>query len=332
VPRPPDRRDLAAAGRAVRTHLAPTPLIEADLPATWLKLETLQPTGSFKVRGAVAAIASLPSGRAVVAASAGNHALAVAWAASRLGHPAAVVVPRTASRAKLAALRRWPVRLRQRGTGYEAAEKFAMELARRLDAEFISPYDHPLVIAGQATIGAELEALAPPLTVVCPVGGGGLCAGLGLWAAGRPGTDVVGVEAAASPSVSAAVAAGRVVPVAVGPTLADGLAGNLAPEASTPMLISAHVGSLVQVSEAEIAAAMRWSFERHGLVVEGAGATALAAVLAGRVNLTGTVVVVLSGRNVDAGTYRRVLAGSLSRPMAARTSKPAPPPAPSPPG
>lgn len=316
----------------MRAHLAPTPLIEADLPATWLKLEMLQPTGSFKVRGAVAALATLPAGRAVVAASAGNHALAVAWAASRLGHRAAVVVPRSASRAKLAALRRWPVRLWRRGSGYEAAEEFGIELARRLEAEFVSPYDHPLVIAGQATIGSELQTLAPPLTVVCPVGGGGLCAGLGLWAAGRPGTDVVGVEAAASPSVSTAVAAGRVVPVEVGPTLADGLAGNLASKASTPALITAHVRSLVQVSEAEIAAAMRWSFERHGLVLEGAGATALAAVLAGRVDRTGTLVVVLSGRNVDAATYRRVLAGSLSRPRVARTSRPGPPPAPSRPG
>ncbi|MGH7920346.1 MAG: pyridoxal-phosphate dependent enzyme [Candidatus Dormibacteraceae bacterium] len=196
----------------------------------------------------------------------------------------------------------------QHGQGYDEAEAFALDLARR-GSLYVSPYNDPQVIAGQATIGAELATQVPPgpLTVVCGVGGGGLCSGLGLWARTRPETEVVGVEAAASMAVSTAVRQGRVREIDVAPTLADGLEGNLEPGSITPSVIAAAGVRLLAVSEPDLAVAMRWSATRWGLVLEGAGAAPLAAVLAGRLKPRGRTVLVLSGRNVDAATLARTL-------------------------
>ncbi len=144
------------------------------------------------------------------------------------------------------------------------------------------------------------------MTVVVPAGGGGLLAGVALWAAGRPGVRVVGVEAAASRALSAAAAAGRVVAVPVGATLADGLAGNLEQGSVTPALVAGRV-RFAAVSEAEIEAAVRFLALDCGLVVEGAGAVGVAALLAGRVPAAGQVVVLLTGRNIDPATLARVL-------------------------
>jgi threonine dehydratase len=307
----PTEGDLARAWSVVRAHLDPTPVLttEAD-EGGLLKLECLQPTGSFKVRGALAAVAALPEPdrvAGVVTASAGNHALGVAFAAGRLGVPATVVVPVTASGAKVEALGRFPVRVRQHGEGYSDAERFALDLAAR-GATFVSAYNDPHVIAGQGSLAAELrKQLDGPLTIVAPLGGGGLVAGLSLWAADHRDVRVVGVEAEASQAVSAAVAAGRIVDVAVGPTLADGLAGNLEPGCVTPALIAAHTAALVAVSEREIRRAIRFLAARHGLVAEGAGAVAVAALLAGKVEATGPVVAVVTGRNITLPVLAEVL-------------------------
>ena len=185
-PRPvrvPTPADLTAAWHSVRPRLAPTPLVATPLaPGTMLKLETTQPTGSFKVRGALAALTALPEGTAAVTASADNHGLGVAFAAGTTGRRAVVVVPRTASATKVAKLRRFGVELVAHGEDYDAAEAHALELAAGTGTQFVSAYNDPLVIAGQATIGRELqEQTSGPLTVVCPVGGGGLAAGLALY-------------------------------------------------------------------------------------------------------------------------------------------------------
>jgi threonine dehydratase len=296
----------------VAARLPPTPVVPLELPAgrALAKLDCLQPTGSFKLRGALAALAALGSpGARVVAASAGNHALAVVEAARRLGLRATVVVPRTASVAKLAALRRLAADLVTHGDGYEEAERRALELAED-GGVYVSAYNDPQVIAGQATWAAETAERVPGgATLVVPVGGGGLLAGTVLWAAAaRPDVRVVGVEAEASRAVSAAVAAGRVVQVPVGPTLADGLAGNLEPGSITPALAAGRVHALVAVTETEIERAIRF-LAAGGLVVEGAGAVGVAALLAGRVPLDGEVVVLLSGRNIAAPTLARILAG-----------------------
>jgi threonine dehydratase len=218
-----------------------------------------------------------------------------------------VVVPRTGSAAKLAALRRLHADLVVHGDDYDQAERHALELADAGGA-YVSAYNDRHVIAGQATWAAETAAGLPGgATLVVPVGGGGLLAGTLLWAADRPDVRVVGVEAAASRALSAAVAAGRVVAVPVAPTLADGLAGNLEAGSVTPALVRGRVHAIVAVTEEEIERAIRF-LAASGLVVEGSGAVGVAALLAGRVPADGgTVAVLLTGRNIAAGTLARVL-------------------------
>jgi threonine dehydratase len=278
----------------------------------WLKLESLQPTGSFKVRGAVAALSALPDGLEVVTASAGNHGLGVAWAATALGRAATVVVPETASPAKVAALRRFDVRLVQVGSGYDDAEAHALELASARSATFVSPYNDAHVIAGQATIGRELEAVfaGEPLTVVAPLGGGGLASGLGLWASAREGVRVVAVEAERSQAFRAALAAGAIAPISPEPTLADGLGGNLEPGSVTFPLVRDRVDAVVASAEAEIEDAVRVMAGAAGVVCEGAAACAAAAVLAGRTGGApgGATVLVVTGRNIERGRLAEVLA------------------------
>lgn len=300
------------AHKVIRAHLRPTPLRETDAAGgAVLKLENEQPTGSFKVRGALAAMVSLRDAagdQGVVTASAGNHALGVAFAAGRLGVPATVVVPVTASAAKVAALRRFPVRLVQYGDDYAAAERHSLELASA-GAAYVSPYNDPNVIAGASTIGPELRAeLSGPLTIVVPVGGGGLVSGLSLWAAAEPDVRVVGVEAEASRALSTAVAKGRVVEVDIAPTLADGLAGNLEPGSVTPAIVAEHTHALTTVSEREIRHAMRFLAQAHGIIAEGSGAVAVAAVLSGRLELAGRAVAMVTGRNVALGQLAQVYA------------------------
>ncbi len=311
----PTEADLERARVVVAAHLRPTPVVELELPdgrgTVLAKLECLQPTGSFKVRGALAALAALAAGgqggARVVTASAGNHGLGVVLAARRLGVPATVVVPTTASPAKLAALRRLGARLVEHGGGYEQAERHALRLAAD-GAVYVSAYNDPQVIAGQATWAWELAGQVPgEVTLVVPAGGGGLLAGTALWAAGREGVSVVGVEAAASRALSAAVRAGRIVEVPVAATLADGLAGNLEPGSVTPALAAGRVHAFAAVSEAEIEAAIRFLAVGCGLVVEGAGAVGVAALLAGKVPVAGQVAVVLTGRNIAAAALARIL-------------------------
>lgn len=296
----PTPEDVRKAWRTISARLAPTPLDPgAGTPRNpSLKLESLQPTGSFKVRGALYAMAAAPPGARVVTASAGNHALGVAYAARALGRPATVVVARTASQAKLERLRRWDVDVVRAGDGFDDAEAHALELSAA-GAHYISAYNDPHVIAGQGTIGHELETQVDgPMTVVCGVGGGGLAAGLGLWASEHPDVRVVGVEAVASTALSQAVTAGRQVPVDISPTLADGLAGNIEPGSVTVGLVARHVDRLVTVTEDEICAALRHLAAERGYVAEAAGAVAVAALLTGKVPAHGRTVAVVSGRNI----------------------------------
>ncbi|GIJ46680.1 serine/threonine dehydratase [Virgisporangium aliadipatigenens] len=304
----PTPADLSEAYAAVRAQLAPTPLVHSR-DGLSVKLECWQPTGSFKVRGAIAALSALPKRTPVVTASTGNHALAVAWAAERLGIEATVVVPQTASPAKLTALAALNGRVVRHGADFDAAESHALDLAAR-GATYVSPYNHTRVIAGQSTLGRELgEQVEGAFTVVVPVGGGGLASGLALWAAGRDGVRVIGVEAAASRAVSAAMAAGTTVTVPVGPTLADALAGNVEPGSVTPGILAAQGVPVLGVSEEDIRGAMRYLVRVHGLAVEGGGAVAVAAVLSGAVESTGPVVAVVTGRNVALPTLAQVLGG-----------------------
>ena len=286
----PTVADVQAAATRIRPFLPPTPLLDG------LKLETLQPTGSFKVRGALAALTVLPRGTKVVTASAGNHGLAVAWAAAELGLVATVVVAETASPAKVEALRRFPATLVQHGADYDAAERHALSL----EGHYVSPYNDREVIAGAGTLALELTDAE---TIVVPVGGGGLAGGVGLAAAGR----VIGVVPDASPAMQMAVAAGEIVEVELRETLADGLAGNIEPGSVTVELCARYLDSIVAVTEDEIAEAMCHLVRAHGIVAEGSGAAGVAAIRSGKIEPDDKTVVVVSGRNVTLETLAEVL-------------------------
>jgi threonine dehydratase len=300
-----------AAALVVREHLLPTPMVRVEFDAlatpAYLKLESLQPTGSFKVRGALAAVAaSTRGGQAVVTASAGNHGLGVAYAATRLGAGATVVVPANASLAKVDALRRFGIDLRLVGDGYDAAEAAALDLAAETGAHFVSAYTDADVIAGQATVVSEVAAELPgEVQIVVPVGGGGLASGTALGAPDR--ARVFGVEAAASRGVSAAVAAGRVVDVEVGSTIADGLAGNIAHDAMTPRILAESGVTLSAVTETSIHEAVRELALQFGVVAEGSAGVGIAAARSGQIPADAPTVFVITGRNIAADRFAQLV-------------------------
>jgi threonine dehydratase len=270
-----------------------------------------QPTGSFKVRGGLAAVAAVLAedpGTPLVAASAGNHALGLAFAADRLGADVTVVVAQSASAAKVDRIGRFPIQLVRHGATYDEAEAYALALADERGGRFVSPYNDPDVIAGQATVGTELSDQLPGLaSVVAPIGGGGLVSGVGL-ALGARGVALFGVEPSQSAAMQAAVAAGHAVPVEVGPTIADGLAGNIEPGSVTVALTARAVTSLVTVGEDEIRGAIRFLVAEHGLVAEGAGAVGVAALASGRIPVPeGPCAVVVTGRNITTGLLGSIL-------------------------
>ena len=314
---------IAAAGR-LKGYVLRTPLdvsralSEASgASEVHLKLENLQRTGSFKIRGALNRLFTLDEREralGVVAASAGNHALGVAEAATVLKLRATLIVPKGASSAKIAALRRYSeehVELLVEGANYDEAECLAIQVARQTNRRFVSPYNDPQVMVGQGTIGLEiLEDLPNVQTLLVPVGGGGLLVGIALWAkAINRQIRVVGVQSTASPSMRAAFAAGHLVTVQVMDSLADGISGNI--ELGSPMydLAREYVDEIVLVEEPEIAQAMVWYVQQHHLIVEGSGAVVLAALLNRRVaGITGkTVAAVLTGRNVATERLKAVL-------------------------
>lgn len=304
--------DILVARRHIAGIAYPTPL-EHSRPLSaytgaevYLKLECAQVTGSFKVRGAASALRAGEGRYPVVACSAGNHALGVAHAAAHAGIDATLVLPENASPAKVAALRRYPVNVVQLGASYDEAEAAALRIAHEEGMRFISPYNHPDVIAGQGTIGVEiLEQLPSADVLVIAVGGGGLVSGVGIWAkAMNPNIRIVGVQAESSAAMLASLQAGRLVTAPDLPTLADGLSGNIEPGSITFPLVQRMVDLMIAVSEPQIVAAMRWLLNEHHLVVEGSAAVVVAAMLNGLIaGLAGRrVVALLCGRNVATET------------------------------
>jgi len=277
----------------------------------FLKLETLQPTFSYKIRGALNAVLRLAEGTGavppLVTASAGNHGRALAYAAREAGLRLTVYVPETAPRIKLDAIRQAGAELRP-CRNYDEAERRAKEHGATGDALFISPYSHPDVIAGAGTIALEIIDEQTDIdTFIVPIGGGGLISGVGI-AVQTIGAMVVGVEVAASNPFTRSLAAGRIVEIDVGPTLADGLAGNMDPETITFDLVRRYVRRIVVVSEDELGAAIGAIVREERLVAEGAAATGVAAVLSGNLDLRGRrVAVILSGANIDPAKLRTLL-------------------------
>ena len=304
--------DVLAARDVIDRHLVPTPLVGSPaLGSVVLKLESMQPTGSFKVRGALVAVAH-EHAQPLVTASAGNHGLGVAYAATEYAASATIVIPANASPVKRAALEGFAVELVEAGTSYDEAEAHALQLAAN-GAHFISPYNDPDTIAGQGTIALELFEQMPNVRqIVVPIGGGGLISGVGLAATVREGVRVIGVQAEASAAMSAALEG--VSSIAVQPTLADGLAGNLEDGTITIELTRRHVADIVSVSEGEIANAIAFLSTRHGLVAEGSAAVGVAALLCGKVTADEPTAVLVTGRNIALSTYVDVLTRAAGEP------------------
>jgi threonine dehydratase len=269
----------------------------------YLKAESLQHTGSFKVRGAanrLAALTAAERGRGVIAASAGNHAQGVAVAARRLGVKATVVMPERAALAKVQAARRYGAQVILHGEDFDDAIKFATARALELDMVFIPAFDDERVIAGQGTLGIEIVEDCPEVeTVVVPVGGGGLIAGVATAVkAMRPQASVIGVQAAAAPATSLSFQAQKKCYQDAAPTIADGVAVGSPGDYTLPLL-QRYLDACLTVDEEAIAQAIVLLIENAKLVVEGAGALAIAALLTGAVRPAGKTVAVLSGGNID---------------------------------
>jgi threonine dehydratase len=306
---PVTREDVESAARVIAPHLLRTPTLSSRTlgPEVYLKAELLQRTGSFKPRGVLTKLDSLSveeKERGVIAISAGNHAQAVAWAAAEEGIDALVVMYRSASEAKIAATREYgavvDLEAADPTEAFERLEVLLEETGRTL----VHPFDDPLTIAGQGTVGLEILEDVPGVeTIVVPVGGGGLVAGVAVAAAGQ--ARVIGVEPELSTALHSALAAGERVDVT--PTsIADGLN---APHAGRNALAIAQdlVEEVVLVSEEEIVEGFRFLYQRAKLACEPAGAAAVAALLSGKVD-AGRTVCVVSGGNVATETAVAILA------------------------
>jgi len=299
-------RDIEQARQRVAPVIRATPVDHSDSLTQLagrrviLKPEYFQRTGSFKIRGAYNLISRLEPGTHVVAASAGNHAQGVALAATLTHHRSTIFMPVGAPLPKLDATRGYGATVRLEGEVVDDCMVLAKQYAAATGATYVPPFDDPLILAGQGTVGLELAEEAPEAdVVVVPVGGGGLIAGVATALAHtRRGTKVIGVEAAGAASMKASVAAGHTVALDRVATMADGIAVKSACDL-TLAHAQAYVDDLVTVDEEEISRAMLLLLERAKAVVEPAGAAGLAAILAGRIPGSGPVVAVLSGGNVD---------------------------------
>jgi threonine dehydratase len=280
----------------------------------FLKLESLQPTFSYKIRGALNAVLRLREelGDGVpplVTASAGNHGRALAHAAQRAGLPLTVYVPADAPRTKVDAIRQAGAQLIA-CRDYDEAESRARRHGADGTALFISPYSHPDVIAGAGTVALEIaEELPGVQSIVVPIGGGGLISGVAIAAkAVTKESLITGVEIAASSPFTRSLAAGRIVRIDVQPTLADGLSGNLDPETITFAIVRASVDRVAMVNEADLQRAVGDLFREERLVVEGAGAIAVAAIAAGVVDCRERrTAVIVSGGNIDPDKFRQLI-------------------------
>lgn len=300
-------------GIARRTPLVETVALAAEVGVpVALKCEHLQPVGAFKIRGAYTAVVRLPEEtrrQGVVTSSSGNHGLALAWVAKHFGIRCVVVMPESAPRIKSDGVTQLggevvfagKTRSPEQGTR-------ASGIARQEGLTLVPPFDHPDIVAGQATCGLEIVEQASSLAMVLvPVGGGGLLAGVAAAVlALRPEVEVIGVEPEGAPKLSAALRAGNPVELAATSSLADGLLTRSV--GATPWsVIQGRVRRAVQVSDDELRSAVRHLWNRQGLRVEPSGAASAAALLAGKVKPAGPAVAVLSGGNVDSGLFSELI-------------------------
>lgn len=322
----PTLADFEDAARTLTGLITRTPMDESQVLSeivgapVILKMENLQRTGSFKIRGAIYRLSRLTEeerARGVVAASAGNHAQGVALAAQRLGIAATIFMPLGVPVPKLLATRGYGAEVVLEGDTVETPLRLAAEFAERTGAVLIHPFDHRDIVVGQGTLGLEVYDDLPAVdTVVLGIGGGGLTAGVAAAIKARAAAEgrtvrIIGVQAANSAAYPASLAAGEPLEVATTPTIADGIA--VARPGDVPFeIIRQLVDDVVTVDENDIARAILMLLERAKLVVEPAGAVGVAALMTGKISASGPVVSVLSGGNIDPLLLQRVISNGLS--------------------
>ncbi|TIT34507.1 MAG: hydroxyectoine utilization dehydratase EutB [Mesorhizobium sp.] len=306
------------AGKVERTSI----VLSASL-SEWLgvpvhlKLEHRQTTGSFKLRGASNAVASLDAeekARGVVAASTGNHGRALAHAAKLEGMRAVICMSRLVPKNKLDEIRRLGAEVRIVGNSQDDAQQEVERLVTEEGLVMLPPFDHPAIIAGQGTLGLEMiEQVPDAALVLVQLSGGGLASGVAAAIKGvSPGTKIIGVSMARGAAMKASLDAGRPVLVEELPTLADSLGGGIGLDNRLTFAMSRDLlDDVVLLSEDEIAAGIRHAYELEREIVEGAGAVGIAALLAGKVRAEGPVVVLLSGRNIDMELHRKIVCGEM---------------------
>ena len=316
-------QDVQAARARVRDHVYLSPCARSETLSratgcdAYLKLENLQMTGAYKERGALNKLLTLSSSeraRGLIAASAGNHAQALAYHSGRLGIPVTIVMPEATPLMKVANTRGHGARVVLHGASYDEAYSEARRLEQVEGLTFVHPFDDAAVIAGQGTVGVEILEQVPDVgAVIVPVGGGGLLSGVGVALKGaNPAIRVIGVQAEVFPSMLASIEEGRPVTVEAASTIADGIAVKRAGE-----LTFAHArevaDEIVTVSEEEIASAILYLLEKEKTVVEGAGAVTVAALLERKVRgLEGKrAVAVVSGGNIDVNVVARIIERGL---------------------
>ncbi len=302
------------AGIAQRSPLIySSELTERLGSAVYLKLENLQPTGSFKIRGAANAILALSpeeKSRGVIAFSTGNHGRAVAYVAGRLGIKTVICLSNRVPAYRVAAMQKLKAEVVQRGSSQDEAYACALEIREKRRLTMIKPFDDPLVIAGQGTIGLEIvEDLPDVTTVIVPVSGGGLIAGIAAALKSiAPDIAVTGVSMDCAPAMYRSLEAGKPVEIEEKDSLADALLGGIGLDNRfTFQMVRDCVDRIILVSEDEIAEAMLFCLDQHRLVIEGSGAVGVSAVLADKISEPGSkTLIVLSGGNVDAATLVRI--------------------------
>ena len=321
-------QEIRDARKAIKPFVVPTPLVRSQFLSNpcggdvFLKLENLQVTNSFKIRGAFNRFLHLSleeKARGIVTASAGNHGQAVAFAARKLNFPAKIVVPKNTPKIKIGGIKKYGVDLVLFGDIYDEAEQKAKDLAREEGLVFVSPYNDELIISGHGTIGLEIIDTLPNVdTVIVPVGGGCLISGISIALKSiKPNVCVIGVQSEASPVMYESFKAGRIVDARMTESIAEGLSGGIEKDSVTFKIVQEYVDEVLLTSEETIRRAvfLLWEFEKQ--VVEGSGAAAIAPLIEKKRVFAGkTVVAVITGGNIEAELFRSILASERCRQQA----------------
>jgi len=313
------KNDVLAAEERIRAHIRETPveyslyLSQVGNCDVYLKLENIQLTGSFKLRGALNKILSLEKSerdKGVITASTGNHGAAFAWLAKRFNLKGSIFLPETSSPTKIESLRLYGADIQYYGDDCVKAEIYARKIAEEKGLTFISAYNDPKIIGGQGTIGIELTRQIPRIDcVLVPVGGGGLISGVaGYLKSESKNIEIIGCQPENSAVMYASIKAGRILDIDSEPTVSDGSAGGIEPDAITFPICQELVDDFVLVTEEEIISALRLIMEKHHLLIEGAAALPVAAFIQQINRFQGkSVALILSGSKIGLETLKKIL-------------------------